>query len=181
MFLLFNTLSRFIIAFLPKEQVSFNFIAAVIICSDFGAQEYNTFVSILPPSIYHELMRLNAMILVFWMLSFKPVFSLSSFTYIKRRFSSSSLSATRVVPSASVQFSHSVMPDSLRPHESQHPCPSPTPRLHPNQCPLSWWSIQPSHPLSTGVSPALNLFQHQGLFKWVSSSREVAKVLEFQL
>ena len=37
--LLFNTLSRFVIAFLPREQVSFYFMAAVTICSDFGAQE----------------------------------------------------------------------------------------------------------------------------------------------
>ena len=40
----------------------------------------------------------------------------------------------------SVQFSHSVVSDSLRPHESQHtrpPCPSPTPRVYPNSCPLS--------------------------------------------
>ena len=42
----------------------------------------------------------DAMILVFWMLSFKPIFSLSSFTFIKRLFSSSSLSAIRVVSSA---------------------------------------------------------------------------------
>ena len=42
----------------------------------------------------------DAMILVFWMLSFKPTFSLSSFTFIKRLFSSSSLSAIRVVSSA---------------------------------------------------------------------------------
>ena len=43
---------------------------------------------------------------------------------------------------SSVQFSHSVMSDSLRPHEPQHarpPCPSPTPGVHPNPCPLSWW------------------------------------------
>ena len=42
---------------------------------------------------------------------------------------------------SSVQFSHSVMSNSLRPHESQHarpPCPSPTPRVYPNSCPLSW-------------------------------------------
>ena len=42
----------------------------------------------------------------------------------------------------SVQFSHSVMSDSLRPHESQHaklPCPSLTPGVHPNPCPPSWW------------------------------------------
>ena len=42
-------------------------------------------------------------------------------------------------------------------------------------------AIQPSHPLSSPSSPALSLSQHQGLFKWVSSSHEVAKVLEFQL
>ena len=45
-------------------------------------------------------MRADAMIFVFWMLSFKPTFSLSSFTFIKRLFSSSSLSAIRVVSSA---------------------------------------------------------------------------------
>ena len=49
---------------------------------------------------FHEVMGPNAMILVFWMLSFKPTFSLSSFTFIKRLFSSSSLSAIRVVSSA---------------------------------------------------------------------------------
>ena len=41
--------------------------------------------------------------------------------------------------------------------------------------------IQPSHPLLSSSPPALNLSQHQGLFKWVSSSYQVAKVLEFQL
>ena len=43
---------------------------------------------------------------------------------------------------SSVQFSRSVVSDSLRPHESQHtslPCPSPTPGVHPNPCPLSRW------------------------------------------
>ena len=42
-------------------------------------------------------------------------------------------------------------------------------------------AIQPSHPLSSPSPPALNLSQHQGLFKWVSSSHQMAKVLEFQL
>ena len=42
-------------------------------------------------------------------------------------------------------------------------------------------AIQLSHPLSSPCRPALNLSQHQGLFKWVSSSHEVAEVLEFQL
>ena len=42
-------------------------------------------------------------------------------------------------------------------------------------------AIQPSHPRSSPSPPALNLSQHQGLFQWVSSSHQVAKVLEFQL
>ena len=42
-------------------------------------------------------------------------------------------------------------------------------------------AIQPSHPLSSPSPPALNFSQHQGLFKWVTSSHQVAKVLEFQL
>ena len=42
-------------------------------------------------------------------------------------------------------------------------------------------AVQTSHPLSSPSLPALNLSQHQGLFKWVSSSHQVAKVLEFQL
>ena len=53
----------------------------------------------------------------------------------------------------SVQFSLSVVSDSLRPHEPQHarpPCPSPTPGVHPNPCPLSWWC----HPtISSSVVP----------------------------
>ena len=42
-------------------------------------------------------------------------------------------------------------------------------------------AIQPFHPLSSPSRPAFSLSQHQGLFKWVSSSHQVAKVLEFQL
>ena len=96
-------------------------------------------------------------------------------------------------------FSYSDMSDSLQPHELQHtrpPCPSPTSGVHPNPCPLSRWchptilsSVIPFNLSSNHLilcrplcrPPALNLFQHQGLFKWVSSSHEVAKVLEFQL
>ena len=82
--------------------------------------------------------------------------------------------------SVQFQFSRSVVSYSLRSHEPQHarpPCPSPAPRVHPNPCPLSWWC----HPtISYSVVP-FSSCQHQGLFKWVSSSHEVAKVLEFQL
>ena len=184
---------------------------------------------------------------------------------------------------SSVQFSHSVMSNSLRPLELHHsgpPCPSPTLRVYSNSCPLSRWchsaisssvvpfsscpqslpasesfpmsqlftwgsqsigvsaltsflpkksqqdswvqfssvaqscpipcdpmncttsglpvhhqlpeftqthvhrvddAIQPSHPLSSPSPPAPNPSQHQGLFRWVNSSHEVGKVLEFQL
>ena len=85
---------------------------------------------------------------------------------------------------SSVQFSRSVMSDSLRPHEFQHartPCPSPTPRVHSDSCALSQWC----HPaISSSVAPsppAPNPSQRQSLFQWVNSSHEVAKVLEFQL
>ena len=84
----------------------------------------------------------------------------------------------------SVQFSHSVLSDSLRPYESQHaraPCPSPTPRVHPDPCPLSCWCYPTISSSSSPSPPALNLSQHQDLFKWVSSSHQVAKVLEFHL
>ena len=83
-----------------------------------------------------------------------------------------------------VQFSRSVVSDSLQPHESQHarpPCPSPYPRVHSNSCPSSWWC----HPaISSSVIPfssCPNPSQHQSLFQWVNSSHEVAKVLELQL
>ena len=81
--------------------MSFNFMAAVNIHNYFGAQENKIcHVANFPPSVSHEVMGPVAMILVFWMLSFKPAFSLSSFTLIKRLFSSSLLSAIRVVTSA---------------------------------------------------------------------------------
>ena len=64
--------------------------ATVTIYSDFGAQENKSVtVSIVSLSICYEVMGSDAMILVFWMLSFKRGFSLSSFTFIKRLFSSS--------------------------------------------------------------------------------------------
>ena len=84
----------------------------------------------------------------------------------------------------SVQISCSVMSNSLWLHGLQHdrlPCPSPTPGACSNSSPSSWWC----HPtISSSVVPlslAFNHSQHQGHFQWVSSSHQVAKVLEFQL
>ena len=69
---------------------------AVTICSDFGAPPPQI-KSIVSPSICHEVMGPDTIILVFCMLSFQPTFSLSSFTFIKRLFRSSLLSTLRVV------------------------------------------------------------------------------------
>ena len=97
MFLLFNILSRFVTAFLPRSKcllVSWLQSPSAVILEPPKIKSVT--VSIVSPSICHEVMALDAMILVFWMLSFKPTFSLSSFTFIKRLFRSS-LSAIRVV------------------------------------------------------------------------------------
>ena len=87
-------------SFSYREQASFNFMAAVTICSDFGAPKIKPLtVSIVFPSVCHEVVGPDAMILVFWKLRFKPTFSLSSFTFFKRLFSSSLLSVIRVLSS----------------------------------------------------------------------------------
>ena len=79
MFLLFNMLSRLVIAFLPRSKhllISWLQSPSAVIkvwhCFHFS------------PSICQEVMGLDAMIFAFWMLSFKPAFSLSCFTFIKR-------------------------------------------------------------------------------------------------
>ena len=92
---------------------------------------------------------------------------------------------------SSVQFSSSVVSSSLLPHEPQHtrpPCPSPTPRVHPNPCPLCWWchptissSVVPffscpqSFPAS-GSIPMSQLFSSSGQSTGVSSSTSVPPV-----
>ena len=83
-----------------------------------------------------------------------------------------------------VLFSHSVMSDSLRPHGLKHarlPCPSPYPGACSNPCPLNQWCHPTISSSVVPVSTTLNLSQHQGLFKSVSSLHQVAKVLELQL
>ena len=89
--------------------------------------------------------------------------------------------------SASVQFNsfaQSCLTDSLWPHEPEHarpPCPSQTPGVYTNSCPLSWWCHLIISSSVTPSPPAFNLSQRQGIFQWVSASHQVAKVLEFQL
>ena len=98
--LLFHMLSRLVIAFLPRSKcllISWLQSPSAVILEPRKIKSVT--VSIVSPSIYHELMGPDTMILVFLMLSFKSTF-LSSFTFNKRLFSSSSLSAIRVVSSA---------------------------------------------------------------------------------
>ena len=79
-------------------------------------------------------------------------------------------------------YSHSVVSDSLRPHELQPaglPCPSSSPRVHSNSCPLSQW-CHPTISSSATSSSCLNISQHQGLFQWVGTSWQVVKILELQ-
>ena len=80
--------------------------AVVNVCRDFEAQEKKICpASTFSPSIFHEVMGLDAMILVFLMLSFKPALSHSTFIFIQRLFSSSSLSAIRMATSAHLRLS----------------------------------------------------------------------------
>ena len=84
---------------------------------------------------------------------------------------------------SSVQFSCSVMSDSLRPHESQHarpPCPSPTPGVHSNSCPSSWWchsaissSVVPFSSCPQSL-PASESFPMSQLFTWGGQSTGVS-------
>ena len=75
------------------------------------------------------------------------------------------------------------MSDSLRPHELHHTKLPNTNSWSLLKLNIHWVSnaIQLSHPLSSLSSLALNLTHHQSLFQWISSSVQVAKVLEFQL
>ena len=89
----------------------------------------------------------------------------------------------KMKPIIQYQFSCSVMSNSLGPHGLQHvrpPCPSPSPRVCPSSCPLNRWChlIISFSALSSPF--VVSLSQHRGLFQWVSSSHQVAKVLELQ-
>ncbi|CAM9669031.1 unnamed protein product [Rangifer tarandus platyrhynchus] len=101
MSLLFNMLPRFVTTLLPRSKrllISWLQSPSTVILEPRKIKSAT--VSTVSPSICHEGMGPDAMILVFGMFSFKPTFALSSFTFIKRLFSSSSFSALRVVSSA---------------------------------------------------------------------------------
>ena len=189
MSLLFNMLSRFVIAFLPRSKCLFFFfffLAAGTICSDFGTQENKVCHCLV---IFYWIWWYCLTIIFnneegnnpWWQNSNRmfsnatwKIFFLHIFTLLFRV----------VIPS--VQFSSAAqlcltlgdpMSCSTLGLPVQHQL------LEPIQTHVHWVrdAIQPSHPLSSPSPPALNLSQHQGLFQWVSSLYPVAKVLEFQL
>ena len=89
---------------------------------------------------------------------------------------------------SSVQFSHSVVSDCLWPHESQHagpPCPSPTPGVHSDSRPSSWWchpaisfSVVPFSSCSQSL-PASESFPMSQLFTWGGQSTRVSALASF--
>ena len=101
MSLFFNTLSRFVIAFLPKSSsllISWLQSSSAVILEP--KKRKSVAASTFSPPIGYEVMGLETMIFVFLTLSFKLAFLFSSFTLINRLFSASSLPAIRVVSSA---------------------------------------------------------------------------------
>ena len=105
MSLLLNMLPRLVITFLPRNKrllISWLQSPSAVILEP--PPKNSATVSTVFSSICHEVMGPDASILFFWMLSFKPTFSFSSFTFIKRLFSSSSLSAIKVVSSAYLSY-----------------------------------------------------------------------------
>ena len=98
--LLFNMLSRLIITFLPRSKcllISWLQSPSAVIVEP--KKMKCDIVSTFSPHICHEVMEAETMMFIFFVLSFKPALSLSSFTFIKKLFSSPSLSAVRVVSS----------------------------------------------------------------------------------
>ena len=175
MSLLFNMLSRFVLAFLPRSKhlliswLQWFWSPQIKICHCFHCfpiylpwTDVTGGISVLQPGIRHVPSVLEGKVLT---------------TDCQMLL----LTGLHAFLLASVQFSRSVGSNFLQPHGLQLPCPSPSPGVYSNSCRSNRWC----HPaISSSVvlfSSCPNPSQHQGLFQWVNSSHEVAKVLEFQL
>ena len=134
MSLFFNMLFRFVTAFIRSKCLFISLLQSLSILILEPKKIKSVTVSTFFPIYLSWSDRTRCYdISLFWMLSFKSALSVSCFTF-KRLFSSTLLSV--------IQFSSLVMSDSLWPHEPQHarpPCPSPTPGVYPNSCPLRQW------------------------------------------
>ena len=156
--------------------------AAVTICIDFGAQKnkvchcFTIYLLESDGTGCHDFSAVN------------PLNPTLSYFYVYYKWFWINLATLKknlysIFLSYSVQFSHSVMSDSLWPHERSTPgLPVRHQLLEFTQTHVHQVgdAIQPSHPLSSPSPPAPNPSQHQGLIQWVNSSHE-AYVLEFQL
>ena len=117
---LLNMLSRLVTTFLPRSKrllISWLQSASAVILEPQNIKSATVYT--VSPSIFHEVTGLDVMIFVFWILSFKQTFLLSSFTFIKRLFCSS-LSAIRVVSSAYLRLLIFLPPIQLVLHPAQH-------------------------------------------------------------
>ena len=180
MFLLFNMLPRLVIAFLPWSKcllISWLQSPYTVILEP--PKIKSDTVSTVSPSTYHEVVEPDAMILVFWMLSFKPTFSLS-FTFIKRLFSSSLLSAIRVVSSAYLKLlmfllanlipaCASSSPEFLMMH-SAYKLNKQGDNRQPRRTPFPIWnqSVVPCPVLTVASWPAIQVSQEAGQVVWHS-------------
>ena len=170
----FNLLSRLVIAFLPRSKhllISWLQSPSAVILEPKKIKSV-----IVSPSICHEVMGPNVIILVFWMLSFNPGFSLSSLTFIKTLFSSSSLSAIRMVLSAylfsSVAQSCTTLCKPMDCTMPGLPVHQPTLGAHSNSCPSSWWchptissSVIPFSFCLSSIFPSIRVFSNESALR----------------
>ena len=120
--LLFNILSRLVVTFLPRsKRLLISRLQSPSAVSLEPRKIKSATVSTVSPSICHEVMGQDAMILGFWMMSFKPTFSLYSLTFIERLYGSSSLSAIRLVLSAYLRLL--IFPPAILIPALLHPAP----------------------------------------------------------
>ena len=120
--LLCNVLSRFVIAFIPRSKcllVSWLQSPSTLLLEPKKIKSVT--VSIVSPSFYHEVMGPDALIFVFWQLNFKSAFSLSTFTFIKRLFSSSLLYASPVFSMIYTAYKLHKQGDSIYPWPTPFP------------------------------------------------------------
>ena len=154
--------------------------AAVTICSDLKSKEIKSVtVSIVSPSICHDVMGLDAMILVFQMLNFKPAFSLSSFTLIKRLFS---LETLKLLLNNTAVQKHQFFGTQPSLWSSSHICTWLQDKGKFKAVILTLWPLQHEHDLGPQkCMPHPHLLHENKLYRWVQPLEFYQEVLTFHL
>ena len=180
MSLLLNILSRLLITFLPRSKhLLISWLQSPFAVILEPRKIKSATASTVSPSICYQVMGPDAMIFVFWMLSFKPTFSLPSFTFIKRLFSSSSLSAIRVMSSAYLRLlkflSAILIPAVLPPAQHfswciLHRSYKQRDNIQPWRTPFPIWNqfVVPCPVLTAASWPANKVSQKAGQVVWYS-------------